>query len=321
MDKNDIIDILSEIAVLLELKEENPFKVRAYHLAIHALESLKEDLPILIETKRLDTIPGIGKALREKIEILYQTGSLEYYENLKASLPEGLIELLEIPGLGTKKINAIYNKLGVHSIHDLETACRAGQIAQLDGFGKKSEEKILAGIANRIAYRKRHLLWKAQAIAKTVLEGLRSLKEVELAQCAGSLRRGMETVGDLDFIVASATPKPVMDWFCQQKSVIEITAQGETKSSVRLEGGLQADLRVVLHPHFFFALHHFTGSKEHNIKMRQRALHLGYSLSEWGLESKDQNKNAKTQKRIMKTRLKRQSLTSPLIAKKPYLNV
>lgn len=293
MDKSQIIKVLSEIAILLELKGENPFKIRAYHSAVRALETLEEGLSVIIEAEQLDSIAGIGKALREKIETLYQTGSLEYYDHLKNSLPEGLVELLEIPGLGAKKIKIIYETLGIHSIKGLEQACRAGQIAQLDGFGEKSEAKILTNIANRIAYGKRHLWWHANMIAQSVVSGLRDLKEVTLAQCAGSLRRGMETVGDLDFIVASAEPKPVMEWFCAQKSVIEVTVHGETKSSVRLEGGIQADLRVVPQENFYFALHHFTGSKEHNVKMRQRALGLGYSLSEWGLERKEQHRSPK----------------------------
>jgi len=156
----------------------------------------------------------------------------------------------------------------------------------LKGFGKKSEEKILSGIENREAYAKRHLWWHAREVAAPILDGLRKLKPVARAEEAGSLRRLMETVGDLDFIVASSDPEPVMDWFTTLEEVAEVTAKGRTKSSVRFESGLQADLRVVPEEQFAFALHHFTGSKEHNVAMRQRALSKGYSLSEWGLSER-----------------------------------
>jgi DNA polymerase (family 10) len=196
--------------------------------------------------------------------------------------------MLEIPGLGGKKVKKLHDALGVESIDALKAACESGAVADLKGFGAKSAEKILKGIENRAAYGERHLWWAAKAVAEPILEGLRALPEVERAEAAGSLRRLRETVGDLDFIVASSEPGPVMNWFVGQNSVIEVTAQGETKSSVRFEGGLQADLRVVPAAQFAFALHHFTGSKEHNVAMRQRALAKGYSLSEWGLKGSEE---------------------------------
>lgn len=287
MEIRDIVDRLEEIGVLLELNGDNPFKVRAYQSGARALESLEEDLDTLIEEGTLGNVKGIGKALTEKIIELRQTGELPFYDRLRASIPDGLVEMLEIPGFGPKKIRKVNEALGIETLDALKAACESGEIAALPGFGKKSAENILKGIANRIAYGKRHLWWDVRSVAVPMLEGLRSLDAVQRAEVAGSYRRSRETVGDLDFIVASADPGPVMDWFVSRDNVVEITAQGETKSSVRFEGGLQADLRVVPNDRFVFALHHFTGSKDHNVKMRQRALGLGFSLSEWGLFNKD----------------------------------
>ncbi|MGC9451481.1 MAG: DNA polymerase/3'-5' exonuclease PolX [Oceanipulchritudo sp.] len=283
MEVREIAERLEEIGTLLELKGDNPFKVRAYQSGARALESLEEDLDQLIEEDRLEQVKGIGKALTEKIITLRQTGKLKFYDDLRSSIPDGLMEMLEIPGFGPKKIRKVHGELGIDSIGGLREACLSGRIAELSGFGKKSAENILRGIENRIAYGKRHLWWDVRDIALPLLEGLRELKAVEQAEVAGSYRRGMETVGDLDFIVASSDPEPVMDWFTGRPNVAEVTAKGETKSSVRFDTGLQADLRVVPQDRFVFALHHFTGSKDHNVKMRQRALSRGLSLSEWGI--------------------------------------
>jgi len=291
MNKADIVDILEEIAVLLELKGENPFKIRAYSSGARALETMEDDLGAIIDAGKLSSMRGVGSALVEKIETLYATGELEYYTKLRASIAPGLIEMLEIPGLGGKKVKKLHDALSVESIDALKSACEAGEVAALKGFGKKSEEKILSGIANRAAYAKRHHWWTARAVAEPIVEGLRALPQVERAEAAGSLRRLRETVGDLDFIVASSEPQPVMDWFVGQDGVVEVTAHGVTKSSVRFESGLQADLRVVPAEQFAFALHHFTGSKEHNVEMRQRALGKGYSLSEWGLKSESESES------------------------------
>jgi len=285
MNKADIVAILEDIAVLLELKGENPFKIRAYSTGARALETMEDDLGELIESGKLAGMRGIGSALVEKIETLHATGELSYYTELRASVAPGLIEMLDIPGLGGKKVKKLHDALGVESIDALKAACEAGDVEALKGFGKKSAEKILTGIANRAAYAQRHHWWTAAEVAAPILEGLRGLAAVERAEVAGSLRRLKETVGDLDFIVASAEPQPIMDWFVTQAGVQEVTAHGQTKSSVRFESGLQADLRVVPAAQFAFALHHFTGSKEHNVAMRQRALARGYSLSEWGFKS------------------------------------
>jgi DNA polymerase (family 10) len=287
MNKADIVDVLEDIAVLLELKGENPFKIRAYATGARVLETMEDDLGAIIKAGELASVKGIGSALVEKIETLYSTGELPYYSKLRDSVAPGLIEMLEIPGLGGKKVKKLHDALGVESIAALKKACEDGEVAAIKGFGPKSAEKILSGIANRAAYAKRHHWWTAREAAQPILEGLRALPQVECAEAAGSLRRLRETVGDLDFIVASSEPQPVMDWFVGQAGVAEVTAHGLTKSSVRFEGGLQADLRVVPSAQFPFALHHFTGSKEHNVAMRQRALASGFSLSEWGLSKKD----------------------------------
>jgi DNA polymerase (family 10) len=284
MTKNEIAEVLEEIGVLLELKGENPFKIRAYQTGARTLEAIEEaELARLIAEEKLGTVKGFGDALVQKITELHTTGKLEFFEKLKASIAPGLVELLQIPGLGPKKIKALHDKLEIASIAALNEACVAGKVAELEGFGAKTQEKILAGIKNREAYGRQHLWWDAQEVAEPIMKGLRALPAVIRAEAAGSLRRGMETVGDLDFIVAAKEVGPVMDWFTTMPGVKEVTAKGETKASVRFESGLQADLRIVPEDQFVFALHHFTGSKDHNVQMRQRALARGLSLSEWGL--------------------------------------
>lgn len=284
MTKNEIADILSQIGTLLELKGENPFKVRAYVAGARALEAIEEaELARLIAEERLDTVKGIGEALAQKIGELHATGKLAFFDKLKASIEPGLVEMLDVPGLGPKKIRALHDKLGIASLAELSAACTDGRVAGLEGFGDKSQQKILEGIRNREAYGRRHLWWEAWETAEPIVAGLRALPQVSSAEAAGSLRRGLETVGDLDFIVAATEVEPVVAWFTGLPGVKEVTARGETKASVRFESGLQADLRIVPPEQFAFALHHFTGSKDHNVQLRQRALAQGLSLSEWGL--------------------------------------
>ncbi len=287
MDKAEIVDVLEEIGTLLELTGENPFKVRAYQNGARALSALEDDLGARIAAETLGEVPGLGEALVEKITTLYNTGKLPYYDKLKASVEPGLIEMLGVQGLGPKKIMALHKALGVNSLEKLAEACAANQVAGLPGFGEKSQEKILEGIKHREAYSRRHLWWDAWQAAEPIIAGLGKVKGVERVSHAGSLRRGLETIGDLDFLVAAENPEPAMKWFTTQPGVAEVTGHGETKSSVRLKDGMQADLRVVPLKQFYFALHHFTGSKDHNVKMRSRALTQGLSLSEWGLTKKD----------------------------------
>jgi len=249
---------------------------------------MTEDLGELIDGGKLADIPGLGEALVDKITTLRRDGVLPFHQKLKASIPAGLLEVMQIPGLGPKKVRALWTQLAVEDLAKLKEVCESGAVAELKGFGAKTQDKILEGIKNRIAYGKRHRWYEAAAIAEPILAGLRALPQVSLAESAGSLRRARETVGDLDFLVASSEPKPIMDWFVAYPGVKEVTAHGETKSSVRFENGLQADLRVVPAEQFYFALHHFTGSKEHNVAMRHRALGRGLSMSEWGFKSVDE---------------------------------
>lgn len=290
MEKAALVHILREIALLMELKGENPFKVRAYLQAATLLEQDAAIWQLLESQGDITTIRGIGKALAEKIETLYSTGHLPYYEELKSCVPVELLDMVNVPGLGPKKVKQLFDELGIKTIKALKKACLDGQVAKLKGFGQKTEEKILAGLEKRAQYQKRYLWWDAQVIAQKILKSIEALPEVEKASSAGSLRRKVETVGDLDFIVASKDPKSVMASFISEQWVHEVIERGLTKSSIRLESGLKADLRVVPLDVYYFALHHFTGSKEHNVLMRQRAHALGYSLSEWGLKLKDTQK-------------------------------
>ena len=292
LDNHAIAETLDEIATLLELAGENPFKVRAYHNGARTLETLTEDLDALIAAGTLKGHRGIGQGLADAITDLRRHGKLAFLEALRASLPPGLPQMLQIPGLGPKKVRALWQELGVTDLAMLQVACADGRVAGLKGFGEKTQAKILDGIRNREAYGKRHLWLSVEGAVNTLLAGLRALPQVRRAEAAGSFRRARETVGDLDFLAASDEPGPIMDWFVVQPGIIEVTAHGQTKSSVRIEGGLQVDLRVVPPAQFFFALHHFTGSKEHNVAMRQRALGRGLSMSEWGFTATEAGKAA-----------------------------
>jgi len=303
LSKKDISDILNDIAVLLELKgDSNPFKVRAYQSGARIIDAIDEDkFDQLVAANELGSVPGLGEALVSKIMELKTTGKLVFFDNLKASIEPGLVEMLQIPGLGPKKIKAIHEKLGVNTIARLKEVCEQGLVAELPGFGDKSQQKIIDGIINREAYSKRHWWWDASLVAEPIVEGLRRLPQVKRAEAAGSLRRSLETVGDLDFIAASDEPEPIVNWFTQLPGVKEVTAKGETKASVRFESGLQADLRIVPDAQFVFALHHFTGSKDHNVQMRQRALAHGMSLSEWGITPVESAHHHKTHKKVPDT--------------------
>jgi DNA polymerase (family 10) len=294
MDRDKVAEILIEIGTLLELKGENPFKTRAYANAARTIESLNEPLAKLVAEKRLGEIKGIGEALEQKITELVETGKLKYYDELKASIPPGLIEMLEISGLGPKKIQALNQKLGIDSVEKLEAACKKGKVAELDGFGEKTQANILEGIERRRTYASKHLLSDAWLAAEPLLENLRAHSEVIRCNAAGSLRRFKEIIGDIDLLASSKEPAEVIDFFVSQPGILKVTAKGETKASVILEGGIQCDLRVVSDREFPFALAYFTGSKEHNIVMRQRAIQRGLRLNEYGLfKSKEETRDPK----------------------------
>ncbi len=294
MDKDKVAEILVEIGVLLELKGENPFKTRAYANGARTIEGLSEPLATLVAEKRLGEIKGIGEALEQKITELVETGKLKYYDELKASIPPGLIEMLEISGLGPKKIQAMNKMLGVDSIEKLEAACQAGKVAELDGFGEKTQANILEGIERKRNYASKHLLSRALRAAEPLLADLREHPEVIRCSPAGSLRRFKEICGDIDLLASSKKPAAVIEFFVLQSGIVKVLAKGETKASVILEGGIQCDLRVVSDAEFPFALAYFTGSKEHNIVMRQRAIQRGLRLNEYGLfKSKEETRDAK----------------------------
>lgn len=294
MDKDQVADILVDIGLLLELKGENPFKTRAYQNAARTLQQLGEPLQKIVADQRLSEIKGIGEALQQKITELVTTGKLEYYDKLKASIPTGLREMLEIPGLGPKKIKVLFDTLAIDSVEKLEQACKDGKVADLKGFGEKTQVNICAGIERRRTYASRHHLVKAIAAAEPILENLRAHPDVIRCSGAGSMRRHKEVIGDIDFLASSKQPVNVIDFFVKQPGIVAVTAQGDTKASVVLEGGIQADLRVVSDTEFPFALAYFTGSKEHNIVMRQRAIARGLRLNEYGLfRSKEETRDPK----------------------------
>lgn len=287
MDKKEIAQIFEEMALFLELKGENPFRIRAYKNAAHTLLGIEKRLEELVEEGTLTEYEGIGAHMAEKITELVQTGRLAAYEKLKKKTPPALLKLMEVPGLGAKKIKKITQKFKVASVAELKKLCEQGKIAKIAGFGKKTEENILNAITHLETYSRRYLWWKGAKIAEPLLQELKKIKGVKKAEIAGSLRRKMETIGDLDFVAAATDPKPAMKWFISHPSVERILAKGETKSSVRLKSGMQADLRIVAPEEFGFALCYFTGSKEHNIKLRERAHARGWKLSEWGMEAND----------------------------------
>jgi DNA polymerase (family 10) len=274
-------EILEHIAQLLELKGENPFKIRAYTNAARALESLSEPIETIVNEGRLGSIEGIGKAITEKVTELVTTGKLDYYEELKGSFPEGIFELFELQGLGAKKIKALHDQLGVSSVEDLERVCKEGKAAELAGFGEKTQTKLLKAIEDHRKHAGRFRINVVAVLAEQLLSDLRAHEAVGQISEGGSFRRRKETIGDLDILVSSMHPEEVTEFFIHHPLVEEVIVSGSTKSSVRLQDGVQCDLRVVKPEEFPFALVYFTGSKEHNIRLRSRALDRGWSLNEY----------------------------------------
>ncbi|MBJ7258192.1 MAG: DNA polymerase/3'-5' exonuclease PolX [Chthoniobacterales bacterium] len=281
--RDQVIDILERIALLLELQGENPFKVRAYRNGARALELLEGDLSTLVRDTALEGIPGIGEALREKIGTLVTTGHLPYYEELRAQFPPKLFELFEVPGLGPKKIKALYENLKVASLADLEKACESGKVAGLEGFGAKTEEKLLSAIDSMKQGAGLHLASVAAHASQIIYHDLRALPEVIRISVGGSTRRRNEIVHDIDLIVSTKDPAAVSRAFRGHPLVEKVLAAGDTKSSTMLKSGIQADLRVVSDEEFPFAQNYFTGSKEHNIRLRGLAQDRGWTLNEYRL--------------------------------------
>jgi DNA polymerase (family 10) len=302
MTKDDVADALDEIGTLLELKGENAFRTNAYHNAARLVLQLPGDLTQMVAEGKLSEIRGIGDALSQKITTLVTTGKLPYLEDLRASIPAGLVQMLRLPGLGPKKVKALHDTLQIDSIEKLKAACEAGEVAKQRGFGAKTQQKILDGIVylDQVGHRVRIDL--ALPLGEALLEQIRQFPGVVRSELCGSLRRRKETVADLDILVSSADAQPIMDRFVKIPEAVQVLAQGPTKSSVvaamHVRGEkvtLQADLRVVTDEQFPFALHYFTGSKEHNIRMRQRAIDRDLTLNEYALANDKRSVACKTE--------------------------
>lgn len=283
MDNARYVAMLEQIADLLQVVGANPFKIRAFQKAARVIDGLPDPIDPLVAAGTVIQIDGIGKSIAADLAQMHARGSCDALDQLRAELPPGITDLLRIHGLGPKKVAKIYGELGIGDLDTLELAAQEGRLAALAGFGRKTEEKLLSEIARLRRFAGRTPFAVAKPLADAILEQLRALPEVERAEIAGSLRRHRDTVGDLDFVVASTTPGPIMDAFASAEGVEEVIAKGETKTSVYLQGGVSADLRVVPPEVFGATLHHFTGSKEHNIEMRARALERGLRVSEWGV--------------------------------------
>ncbi len=285
--KNRLVaKILYEVADLLEL-EGVEFKPRAYRRAAQAVESCPIPIEDLVAQGRLHELPGVGESIAQKIEEIVRTGKLALHEELKAKLPVDLYALTQVEGVGPKTAKLLYEALGVRTLEDLERAAKEGRIKEVKGLGPKIEEKILRGLQEARGAEKRELLGYALPLARHICKKLLETGLFRRVEPAGSLRRGKETVGDLDLLAISDRPEEAAQAFASFPEVEEILAQGPKKVSVRLSGGLQADLRIVPEESFGAALQYFTGSKAHNIRLRERAAARGWKLNEYGLFAED----------------------------------
>jgi DNA polymerase (family 10) len=297
IDKHQVAAILDEIGTLLELQGENPFRCNAYHNAARALEQLEEDLAAVVREGRLTNIAGVGATLRDKITTLVTTGALPFYDDLKRKTPPGLLEMLRIGGLGPKKVKALYDELGIETLADLKKACEEGKVASLRGFGEKTQKKILEGIAFLAETGQRVRIDQALAVATRLLEGLKGVPGVHRLELGGSLRRRRETIADIDLLASADEPGPLMDRFVSLPGVVGVVGRGDTKATITVSDGVEggkrtlmnADLRVVRDEQFPFALHYFTGNKDHNIAMRVRAQARGLKLNEYELAGPDRS--------------------------------
>jgi DNA polymerase (family 10) len=303
MDKKEIAKVLKEMALLLEIKGENIFKVRAHENAARSLEGLTGSLEELVESRELTEIKGIGKGMADKIKTLLQEGELPEHQKLKSAVPAGLLEISRIPGVGPKKVKAVWEELGITSVEELEAACKADRLSGMKGFGAKTQEKILQKIELMKKFKERHLLSEVREEAQILYRALKDFKGIIRCEIAGSLRRWKETVKDID-IVASAEDKhraDVMNHFTSLPSVETVVAKGDTKSTVVLKSGINADLRIVSDAEFPYTLHHLTGSREHNVALRQHAIKKGLKVSEYGLFKGEENIPCKDEAEIFKT--------------------
>ena len=283
MNRKEVAAILEEIALLLELSGENPFKARSYENVARQILQSAEDVTDLVKAKRLRELKGVGEAIEQKITELVTTGQLKYYQELRAKFPESLFDLFKIPGLGPKRIKTLYEDLSIKTLGELEYACVENRLVSLKGFGPKMQQKVLDGLA----FAKRHqglfLVDTALEAAYAIRDHVRTGKSVSRVEIAGSLRRRKEVVKDIDVLASGSKPDAIMTRFVEAPCVEAVTNRGETKSSVVLSSGIAVDLRVVSNEQFPYALAHFTGSKEHNVAMRQRAKERKMKLNEYGL--------------------------------------
>jgi len=302
MKNQEIAKIFYEIANYLEM-EEVAFKPYAYQKVAITLESLEEDIEEIYKKgglKGLEEIPGVGKNIALKIEEYLKTGRIKFYEKLKKKAPINLEEIIAVQGMGVRKAKVLYQKLKIKNLKDLEKAAKAHKIAPLEGFGEKTEKNILEGIAFLKKSKGRFLLGDIMPIVKEVLEELKSLKEVREISVAGSVRRMKETIGDVDFLIISKSPKKVMDFFVSLPGVIKIWSKGPTKSSIGMKNGFDMDLRVVPSKSYGSALQYFTGSKEHNIATRRIAIAKGLKLNEYGVFQGSKVVAGRTEKEVYK---------------------
>lgn len=287
MNTDEVVRLLNTIADLMDIKGEGFFKSRAYRMAAETLHETGEPIDLLVKEQRLQELPGIGQAIAKKISTFVTTGSLPYFEELTKEVPLSLLDLLQIQGVGPKKVGILYKKLRITTIDELEKAAKQHKIQDLDGFGVITEKKILRGITLQSQISGRSLLHHALQQGNQYVVYLKNQVRLENISIAGSLRRRKETIGDIDILVSSSKPEEVMDAFVDYNSVDDILLQGKTKTSVRLKDGIQVDLRVVKKQSFGAALQYFTGSKEHNVLLRGLALKNGLKLNEYGVFSKE----------------------------------
>src|SRR5438552_493629 len=300
MTKNEIAAVLEEIGALLELKGENPFKIRAYVNAARSIEAWGGSLSDLQDEEALGKIPGIGKSIADKIKELAATGSLKYLEELRAEFPAAILQLFSISGLGAKKIKALNEKLQISSIEQLLKACETGRVAKLPGFGETTQAKICKAIEERARHSGYFQFGQIAGEAETLRSDLAAQPGALQVDVAGSYRRRKEIVHDVDLVVATKTPEANTKFFVAHPLVDSIIAQGPTKSGVRLRSGIQCDLRVVSATEYPFALAYFTGNKEHNIELRSRALQRGWTLNEYRLAPLPPDPKAKKKRPVKK---------------------
>ncbi len=285
MDKKAIVAALVEMGELLEIRGDNPFQCRAFHNAARILEGLSQDLSEMVKAGTLTEIKGIGKGLAERIGEMVNLGKSSYLQELRASIPPGVLEMLRVPGLGPKKAKILFDKLDLHTLGELEYACKENRLVDLKGFGQKTQDNIIKGLELLKRTAGRFLYDAAFAEAITMLHWVGSKEKLVLrSELAGSIRRRKEIIGDIDIIASvRGSPEKLMKIFTTHPKVEDVLAAGETKSSVRLKSGIQVDLRVVKDKEFPFALLYFTGSKDHNTMLRGIAKNMGLKLNEYGL--------------------------------------